>query len=59
MFEFVVSQESKFMVDQKGQSWMAKHSEVFVLKLQLLGWGTERLLSASVAWKANWFHFIR
>ncbi|KAL6500813.1 hypothetical protein OROGR_027321 [Orobanche gracilis] len=39
----------------ESQSWMAKHSEVFVLKLQLLGWGTERLLSASVEWKANWF----
>ncbi|KAL6538768.1 Protein root UVB sensitive 3 [Orobanche minor] len=39
----------------ESQSWMAKHYEVFVLKLQSLGWGTERLLSASVAWKANWF----
>ncbi|KAL6561430.1 hypothetical protein OROMI_017031 [Orobanche minor] len=35
----------------ESQSWMAKHSEVFVLKLQLLGWGTESLLSASLTWK--------
>ncbi|KAL6573516.1 Protein root UVB sensitive 3 [Orobanche hederae] len=39
----------------ESQSWMAKHYEVFVFKLQSLGWRTERLLSASVAWKANWF----
>ncbi|KAL6570939.1 hypothetical protein OROGR_000489 [Orobanche gracilis] len=39
----------------ESQSWMAKHYEVFVLKLRSLGWRTERLLSASVAWKANWF----
>ncbi|KAK4479827.1 hypothetical protein RD792_015368 [Penstemon davidsonii] len=39
----------------ESQSWMAKHYEAFVLKLQLSGWRTERLLSPSVAWKANWF----
>ncbi|KAI3467248.1 hypothetical protein Pfo_023911 [Paulownia fortunei] len=39
----------------ESQSWMAKNYEVFVIKLQSLGWRTERLLSPSVAWKANWF----
>ncbi|KAL2519282.1 Protein root UVB sensitive 3 [Abeliophyllum distichum] len=38
----------------ESQSWMAKYYEVFVLKLQSSGWKTERLLSPSVAWKANW-----
>ncbi|GFP88712.1 protein root UVB sensitive 3 [Phtheirospermum japonicum] len=37
------------------QSWMAKNYESFVLELQSFGWKTERLLSPSVAWKANWF----
>ncbi|KAL0386028.1 UNVERIFIED_CONTAM: protein root UVB sensitive 3 [Sesamum radiatum] len=39
----------------ESRSWMAKNYEDFVLKLQSLGWRTERLLSPSVAWKANWF----
>ncbi|KAL7132707.1 hypothetical protein ABFS83_12G092000 [Erythranthe nasuta] len=39
----------------ESQSWMAKNYESFVLKLTSLGWKTERLLSPSVAWKANWF----
>ncbi|KAL0336512.1 UNVERIFIED_CONTAM: protein root UVB sensitive 3 [Sesamum radiatum] len=39
----------------ESRSWMAKNYEDFVLKLQSLGWRTERLLSPSVAWKAHWF----
>ncbi|KAK4430078.1 protein root UVB sensitive 3 [Sesamum alatum] len=39
----------------ESRSWMAKNYEDFVLKLQSLGWRTERLLSPAVAWKANWF----
>ncbi|XP_019247345.1 PREDICTED: protein root UVB sensitive 3 isoform X2 [Nicotiana attenuata] len=38
----------------ESQSWMDKHYEVFLLKLQSSGWKTERLLSSSVVWKANW-----
>ncbi|KAL3631236.1 Protein root UVB sensitive 3 [Castilleja foliolosa] len=37
------------------QSWMKENYESFVLELQSFGWKTERLLSPSVAWKANWF----
>lgn len=36
------------------QSWTAKNYESFILKLQALGWRTERLVVPSVAWKANW-----
>ncbi|KAK6133898.1 hypothetical protein DH2020_032359 [Rehmannia glutinosa] len=39
----------------ESQSWMAKNYELLVLELKSLGWRTERLLSPSVAWKANWF----
>ncbi|CAA2955601.1 protein root UVB sensitive 3-like isoform X1 [Olea europaea var. sylvestris] len=42
-------------VHLESQSWMAKYYEVFVLELQSSGWKTERLLSPSVVWKANWF----
>ncbi|XP_009602160.1 protein root UVB sensitive 3 [Nicotiana tomentosiformis] len=38
----------------ESQSWMDKHYEVFLLKLQSSGWKTERLLSSSVVWRANW-----
>ncbi|KAH6798707.1 root UVB sensitive protein of unknown function [Perilla frutescens var. frutescens] len=38
----------------ESQSWMDKNYEDFVLKLRSSGWRTERLLSPSVAWKANW-----
>ncbi|GMP93798.1 hypothetical protein CsSME_00043495 [Camellia sinensis var. sinensis] len=38
----------------ESHSWMDKHYENFILKLQSLGWKTERLLSASIIWKANW-----
>ncbi|XXG46618.1 hypothetical protein AAC387_Pa02g1419 [Persea americana] len=36
--------------------WMAKYYAVFIKKLQLLGWKTERLLSPSVVWRAHWVH---
>ncbi|KAK9276700.1 hypothetical protein L1049_006236 [Liquidambar formosana] len=38
----------------KSQSWMDKHYEVFIQKLQSSGWKTERLLSPSIIWRANW-----
>lgn len=41
-------------MSSESQSWMDKHYEVFVLKLQSSGWKTERLLSSSVVWRANW-----
>lgn len=36
------------------QSWMDKHYEVFIQKLKSAGWKTERLLSPSITWRANW-----
>ncbi|KAF8389708.1 hypothetical protein HHK36_024227 [Tetracentron sinense] len=36
--------------------WMDKHYEVFITKLQSSGWKTERLLSPSVVWRANWIY---
>ncbi|XP_021771309.1 protein root UVB sensitive 3-like isoform X2 [Chenopodium quinoa] len=36
-------------------SWMDKYYEDFIKKLQSSGWKTERLLSHSVVWRANWF----
>ncbi|KAK4715197.1 hypothetical protein R3W88_013535 [Solanum pinnatisectum] len=41
-------------MSSESQSWMDKHYEVFILKLQSSGWKTERLLSSSVVWRANW-----
>ncbi|KAJ9554275.1 hypothetical protein OSB04_018320 [Centaurea solstitialis] len=38
------------------QTWMDKHYEAFVLKLLSSGWKTERLLSSSIIWRANWSH---
>ncbi|GAB4840119.1 Protein root UVB sensitive 3, variant 4 [Ancistrocladus abbreviatus] len=35
-------------------SWMDKHYKDFLLKLQSSGWKTERLLTHSVVWKADW-----
>lgn len=35
-------------------SWMDKHYEDFIQKLKLSGWKTDRLLSPSVCWRANW-----
>nr|XP_027095383.1 protein root UVB sensitive 3-like [Coffea arabica] len=41
-------------VHSESQLWIDKHYEVFVLKLQSSGWRTERLLSPTVTWRANW-----
>ncbi|KAL8518524.1 hypothetical protein ACS0TY_009770 [Phlomoides rotata] len=38
----------------ESQSWLDKNYQDFLLKLRSLGWRTERLLSPSIAWKANW-----
>ncbi|KAI5678899.1 hypothetical protein M9H77_09849 [Catharanthus roseus] len=38
----------------ESQRWMDKHCEDLVPKLESLGWRTERLLSPSVIWRANW-----
>ncbi|GAB2214494.1 hypothetical protein Droror1_Dr00018845 [Drosera rotundifolia] len=35
-------------------SWMGEHYTDFLQKLQSSGWKTERLLSHSVVWKADW-----
>lgn len=34
--------------------WMDEHYDDFILKLQSSGWNTERLLSHSIIWRANW-----
>ncbi|KAL6983341.1 Protein root UVB sensitive 3 [Sarracenia purpurea var. burkii] len=41
-------------VHLESHSWMDKHYENFVLKLQTSGWKTERLLSPMVIWRAKW-----
>ncbi|XP_050237591.1 protein root UVB sensitive 3 [Mercurialis annua] len=38
----------------ESQSWMDKHYGVFLQKLNSSGWKTERLLSQSIIWRANW-----
>ncbi|XP_042049206.1 protein root UVB sensitive 3 [Salvia splendens] len=38
----------------QSQSWMDKNYQDFLLMLRSSGWRTERLLSPSIAWKANW-----
>ncbi|KAI8539418.1 hypothetical protein RHMOL_Rhmol09G0181700 [Rhododendron molle] len=38
----------------ESQSWMDKHYQNLVVKLQSSGWKTERLLSPSIIWRANW-----
>ncbi|XP_024193128.1 protein root UVB sensitive 3 isoform X2 [Rosa chinensis] len=38
----------------ESQSWMDKHYEAFIQKLKVSGWKTERLLSPTIIWKANW-----
>ncbi|XP_038990019.1 protein root UVB sensitive 3 isoform X2 [Phoenix dactylifera] len=35
--------------------WMDEHYPVFIVKLKSAGWATERLLSPSVVWRADWF----
>ncbi|KAJ8760516.1 hypothetical protein K2173_015183 [Erythroxylum novogranatense] len=41
-------------VHMESQLWMNAHYEVFLRKLRSSGWKTERLLSSSIVWKANW-----
>ncbi|KAG5532755.1 hypothetical protein RHGRI_027156 [Rhododendron griersonianum] len=38
----------------ESHSWMDKHYQNLVVKLQSSGWKTERLLSPSIIWRANW-----
>ncbi|CAI9096464.1 OLC1v1032621C1 [Oldenlandia corymbosa var. corymbosa] len=38
----------------ESQQWINTNYDIFLLKLQTSGWRTERLLSPSVTWKANW-----
>ncbi|KAG6426207.1 hypothetical protein SASPL_110427 [Salvia splendens] len=38
----------------QSQLWMDKNYQDFLLMLRSSGWRTERLLSPSIAWKANW-----
>ncbi|EEF50749.1 conserved hypothetical protein [Ricinus communis] len=40
----------------ESQSWMDKHYELFLGKLSSSGWKTERLLSQSIIWRANWIY---
>ncbi|XP_044490708.1 protein root UVB sensitive 3 [Mangifera indica] len=41
-------------IHSESQSWMDKHYEGFIEKLKSSGWKTERLLSHSIIWRANW-----
>ncbi|KAL3751519.1 hypothetical protein ACJRO7_012365 [Eucalyptus globulus] len=40
----------------ESQTWMDKNYEVFLLKLKSLGWKTERLLTPSIIWRADWIY---
>ncbi|XVE74344.1 hypothetical protein DITRI_Ditri12bG0009600 [Diplodiscus trichospermus] len=51
MAKFVAEKRSLHL---ESQSWMEKHYDVFLQKLKLSGWKTERLLSPSIIWKAHW-----
>ncbi|KAA0064767.1 protein root UVB sensitive 3 isoform X1 [Cucumis melo var. makuwa] len=48
---YVPDQESRHL---ESMSWMDKHYECFIEKLKISGWKTDRLLSPSVCWRANW-----
>ncbi|TVU47932.1 hypothetical protein EJB05_07550, partial [Eragrostis curvula] len=48
---------------QKGRSqhaearkWMEEKYSIFITKLQMEGYSTERLLSRSIVWRAHWLH---
>ncbi|KAF3431582.1 hypothetical protein FNV43_RR26313 [Rhamnella rubrinervis] len=41
-------------VHTESQSWMDRQYAIFLQKLKSSGWKTERLLSPSILWKANW-----
>ncbi|KAI7757745.1 hypothetical protein M8C21_031757 [Ambrosia artemisiifolia] len=49
-----LSNQNSTSLHLDSQTWMDKHYETFVLKLQTSGWKTERLLSSSITWRANW-----
>ncbi|KAK4278343.1 hypothetical protein QN277_016201 [Acacia crassicarpa] len=36
------------------QSWIDNQYDIFIQKLKSSGWKTERLLSSSIIWRANW-----
>ncbi|CAE5957403.1 unnamed protein product [Arabidopsis arenosa] len=38
----------------EGEAWIDKHYGEFLHKLRSGGWKTERLLSPSITWRANW-----
>ncbi|KAL1828857.1 hypothetical protein ACET3Z_007269 [Daucus carota] len=48
--------DMKSSVHLESQSWMDRHYKVFSLKLQSSGWKSERLLTPSIIWRANWRH---
>lgn len=47
--------DEKISLHLESQSWMDKQYEIFIQKLRSSGWKTERLLSASIIWKADWY----
>ncbi|KAL8112045.1 protein root UVB sensitive 3 isoform X2 [Apium graveolens] len=46
----------KSSVHLESQSWVDKHYKEFSLQLQSSGWKSERLLTPSIIWRANWTH---
>lgn len=38
----------------EGEAWIDKHYDELLHKLRSGGWKTERLLSPSITWRANW-----
>ncbi|XWS34191.1 hypothetical protein CRYUN_Cryun21dG0019300 [Craigia yunnanensis] len=47
--------DEKRSLHLESQSWMDKQYEIFIHKLKSSGWKTERLLSPSIIWKADWY----
>ncbi|KAJ4972939.1 hypothetical protein NE237_006113 [Protea cynaroides] len=45
------------LLHAESQQWMDKHYEIFIAKLQVAGWKTERLLCSSIIWRANWVDY--
>ncbi|KAK1374475.1 Root UVB sensitive [Heracleum sosnowskyi] len=48
--------DKKSSVHLESQSWVNKHYKEFSSKLQSSGWKSERLLTPSIIWRANWRH---
>ncbi|CAN6675820.1 unnamed protein product [Malus baccata var. baccata] len=46
--------DKRRILHSESQAWMDKHYEDFIQKLKTSGWKTERLLSPTIIWKANW-----